>query len=215
MNGATTELADLGFLVDELQLEHDVARRAECARQVYLHAHRGADLSQYVARLLTVQSSDRMTMRQTGWALAAHAYRTADAELVRRLLTGPHRLALLQLDHRAKVELGPIAVLAAHAAEVSGADRQVVFTALSRLGSHGADTTPLIPVLLESLAEKPSGRGFKRVDLAAAARHALVTLLREQGEHRAALVAELTRRAAGNGVPAKAARAVLDLAPNG
>ena len=101
MNGAMTELADLGFLVDELQLEHDVARRAECARQVYLHAHRGADLSQHVARLLTVQSSDHMTMRQTGWALAAHAYRTADAELVRRLLTGPHRLALLQLDHRA------------------------------------------------------------------------------------------------------------------
>lgn len=207
-----TELAELEFLVDELQLEHQVARRAECARQVYLHAHRGADLDRYVTRLLAIESSDYMTMRHTGWALAVQAYRTGDAELVRSLLPGPHRLALLQIDHREMVGPGVIGVLAAHAASVTGADRQLAFTAVSRLGQQGADATPLIPVLLDSLGEKPSGRGHKRVDLATAAHHQLVSLLGKQGTHRAALLAELARRASGKGVPAKAAQAVLDAA---
>ena len=203
------ELAALEFLVDELALEHDVTRRAECARQVYLHALRGADLGPYLPRLLAISSPHHMTMRHTGWALAVFAYHTDDAPLVSTLLAGPHRVALLQVDHRAKVGAGPITALVQHTASVSGADRQLGFTALSRLAAYGADLSPLIPVLLASLGAKPSGRGIRRLDLDAAARGLLGALLGKPGDHRGALLADLTRCAAGKGAPAKAAQAVL------
>lgn len=205
-----TELADLAFLVDELQLEHDVARRAECARQVYLHAYRGADLGPYVARLLTVESGDLMTMRHTGWSLGVHAYRSDDAEMVRALLAGPHRLSLLALDHRLPVSAGPIEALVDHAAAAAtDQDRSLAFTALSRLAQAGADVAPLIPVLLEVLGARPSGRGYKRVDLDAMARGMLRPFLAPSSPQRADLVAALGRLAAGKDARAKAATALL------
>jgi hypothetical protein len=202
-------LAELGFLIDEVQLEHQTKRRAECARQVYLHAFAGADLGPYVARLQQVASTDYMTMRHIGWALAVHAYRTGDGALVQALLAGPHRLATLQLDHRGPVGPAPIAALLDHATAAQGGDRQLALIALARRGEHGADLAPLIPLLLESLGAKPSGRGGKRVDLDAMARGMLGTLLRRGGPAGAALRAELTRRAAGTGAAAQAAAAVL------
>jgi hypothetical protein len=205
-----TELADLAFLVDELLLEHEVARRAECARQLYLHAYRGADLGPYVSRLLTVESGDAMTMRHTGWSLGVHAYRSGDAELVRVLLAGPHRLSLLALDHRLPVSAGSVGALVDHAAAAAtDHDRSLAFTALSRLARAGADVAPLIPLLLEALGARPTGRGYKRVDLDAMARGMLTPFLGPSSPQRADLVAALGRLAAGKDARAKAARLVL------
>ncbi len=203
------ELATLEFLVDELQLEHDVARRAACARQVYLHAHRGASLAPYVARLGLVESNDYPTRRHVGWALTVHAYATDDGAAVRALLAGPHHDAALALDHRAAVGPAVIAALVEHAAGATGDVRQRTFTALARLGAAGAELAPLVPVLLDTLGTPPAGRGLKRVDLDAAARNLLRPFLAPSSPRRADVGTELRRLAGDTGSRAKAATTML------
>lgn len=201
------ELADLAFLVDEVILEPEGPRGRACATQLYLRVHRGDGLDGYVERLLRGAYADPITRRDVGRALACWAYRTDDGALVQRLLEGPLRLPALQLDHREAVGPRVVSALATHAERSEGVERSRAFVALYRLGTHGADLGPAIPVALASLGTPAAGRGHARVDLDADAKALLVIAARGEGL-RARILAELERLETGRGKSAVSARAL-------
>lgn len=194
------QLADLDVVTDELFLEADGPRRKELALHLFMHAFYRSDLSTRAKRLLAFSSRDYTTQMHVGKALAVDAYHRDDGTLVTALLASPFRMHVLQVDHRARVGAGVIGALAAFAAQAEPTERQAAFLALQRLGKAGADLHPAIDVLCAALGAKPSGRGYKKVDLDLHARSALSAIARKT------LVAELARRAP----TAKPVQAFLD-----
>lgn len=221
----TDELASLEFLVDELLLEPTGARGQACAKQIYLHVYRGATLDAgQLARLLagvsrmpptSPSSSDAVLQRNVVWALAVHAYRRDDAAIVAALLAGPLALAVLQLDHRARVGPGVITTIVAYAEQADEGMRAHAFVALQRLGQQGASLVPAIDAALASLGTPARGRGHARIDLDALARGLLRMATREGADTAAQVCAGLERLASGTGKPAKSARELLDLLASG
>jgi hypothetical protein len=204
------ELADLSFLVDELLFEPDGSRGQTCAKQIYLHAYRGADLLPYVARLRAGAFSDAVVRRNVGWALSVWAFDRDDGALVSSLLDGAHALDVLQLDHRRRVGSNVIAAIVRFAEQSKDPERAHAFIALDRLGRFGADLMPALPVLLDALGAPAVGRGHRRVDPSALAAGVLKLVADGSAAQKAAVLAELTRRAHGMGKPAAVARALTD-----
>lgn len=205
------ELAELSFLVDELLFEPDGSRGQACAKQIYLHAYRGADLEPYVERLRGGGAfGDAVVRRNVGWALAVWAFDRDDGALVRALLEGDHALDVLQLDHRRRVGPHVIAAIVGYAERSVDPERAHAFVALYRLGQFEADLTPALPVLLDALGAPAVGRGHRRVDPSALAVGALKLVARASSAHKAALLEALARRAEGRGKPAAAARALAE-----
>jgi hypothetical protein len=200
------ELAALELLVDELEVEHVVAHRRELALQIYLHARQRASLEPYVARLLTVPSTDDVERDRIVFALVTYAFAIDDGELLDELLRPGRASAVFRLDHREKV--GPVAIrkLTAYAASVAGMPQFEAVRALRRLARFGADIAPAFPLLFDALGTPATGRGLKRVQLDAAARDALRAAATTNGD---AIIAELEQRGNGNGANAKAAKELL------
>jgi hypothetical protein len=195
-----TEPSSLEFLADELLLEHDAKRVQEMSRHLFMHAFYKSDLGPYTSRLLGFSSADYTTQMNVSKALATHAYNTDDGTLLATLLEGPHRVHALQTDVRMKVGPSAIGAMITFAEAAEPAECQKAFIALGRLGAAGADLQPAFDLLCGALGKKPSGRGFKRLDLDAHARGALATIKRPL------LRAELERRAPTS----KGAKAFLD-----
>lgn len=204
------ELADLSFLVDELLFEPDGSRGQACAKQIYLHAYRGANLQPYVERLRAGAFGDPVVRRNVGWALAVWSFDRDDGVLLRALLEGDHALDVLQLDHRRRVGPNAITAIVGYAERSQDPERAHAFVALYRLGQFEADLAPALDVLLDALGAPAVGRGHRRVDPSALAVGALRLVARASSAQKAALLEALARRAEGRGSSAAAARALAD-----
>ena len=209
--------ADLSFLVDEVLFEaaNKFPDESATAAAGALHraADRGADLKRVKARLLSAlpkikHSSMQMNVAK---ALAHHAFRHDDADLMHALLKcdANTRRYVLQLDYRVRMTTTTVAALEAGTRSITPQERQWLFKSLQQqVQFYGGNLLAFVPALSKALGDKPSGRGYKRVDLAWHADSILVTMAKKQRAKKL-IVEALQPIAAGKGLAATNAQATL------
>jgi hypothetical protein len=208
---------DLSFAVDELLFETSNkfpgSLALGAASTLHRAADRGADLGAFKKRLLSAlpkikHGSMQMSVAK---ALAHHAFRHDDVELLRALLAAkkPWRRYVLRLDYRTRMTDTVVAALEVATRSFDATERDWLYQSLhQQVQWYRGNVLPFLPGLLSALAEKPAGRGHKRVDPAKRASDVVAAMAKKK-QVRKTIVEQLQPIAAGKGLAAKNARALL------